>query len=248
MWATAVLNAQTCSLLFTGYVVVMHTPLPSYVKWNICISGIIFNIKLTYFIFIGYAIVGHSLHVTHLLNYFFLCGISLISTGYATSRAYPWKTTALLQGIHLFHNCLCSHFMEFINLSAFHPLLTYFFPVRQGRRRARWEGWGGSRLLVLLTAQTDGQYHGGCVVWGCGGVWQTCITHVSHNCRMKVNGLALQCCVHFPLPLPLFHPHPLVTSVARSTTNPSLSPCCLQHHVTRVSRVANWFSTLGHVF
>lgn len=117
----------------------------------------------------------------------------------------------------MFHNCLCSHFMEFINLSAFHPLLTYFFPGRAGASACVW----GSELLVLLTAQTDEQYHGRKA--GGGRVrWQTCITHVSHNCRMKVNGLARP--MFCPLPCyPSPHP-PMATSVARATTNPLSSP------------------------
>lgn len=126
--------------------------------------------------------------------------ISSISTGCLTSRAYTSTTSTLLQGIHLFHNCLCSHFMEFINLSAFHPLLTYFFPVSQGRTGGcRERGVRGISATCFIDCPNRRPIPwGGGGGRGCGVVWQTCITHVSHNCRMKVNGLALQRCVHSP--------------------------------------------------
>lgn len=99
--------------------------------------------------------------------------------------------------------------------------------------------------LPKQTANTMGDV--GCGVWGClADLYNACVAQLSNE--SKRIGSPMLCPLRLPLPLPLFHPHPLVTSVARSTTNPSPSPCCLQHHVTRVSRVANWFSTLGHVF
>lgn len=60
------------------------------------------------------------------------CNPTILCTQGISAAEHTHFALCTLQGIHLFHNCLCSHFMEFINLSAFHPLLTYFFPGRAG--------------------------------------------------------------------------------------------------------------------
>lgn len=83
----------------------------------------------------------------------------------------------------LFHNCLRSHFMEFINLSAFHPLVTYFpgnnnnlflLTVRWPHCASRWSGRRSQCCSHSVLV---------CVC-------EACVAQLS----MKVNGLAFKCC------------------------------------------------------